>query len=187
MLGNQLLEALAESQKSEVAAVVVEASVNQGATCDSHMEFGEAPAEIRSSCPSADFSADDNRRADAPHVRFDGSREATRAESEMIQPEIVTGPSQVLSWHHHEAVESLERLDDLVFEAIAGKPGAFAELKQFWPTVLAELGPNLLHESREQYVKHALRVWRECVEGDQIRNPQLAIAAMDVVCLILGD
>ena len=81
----------------------------------------------------------------------------------------------------------MERLDDLVFEAIAGKPGAFNELKQFWPQVLAELGPDLLHESREQYVKHALRVWRECVEGESIRNPALAIAAMDVVCLILGE
>jgi hypothetical protein len=84
-------------------------------------------------------------------------------------------------------MEHLERLDDTVFEAIAGKPGALDELRKLWPDVLARLGPELIEESREQYLRHALRVWRDCLEGDQIRNPSLAVAAMDVVCLLFDE
>lgn len=184
-LGNQLLEALADSQKAELAESVSAAALSARSAGEAVAAPETSLTESKSQCLNG-LPVDDHRRADAPHARFDGSREAATV-AEVAPPDMSPGPSQVLSWHRHEAVESLERLDDLVFEAIAGKPGAFAELKQFWPQVLAELGPELLHESREQYIKHALRIWRECVEGEQIRNPQLAIAAMDVVCLILGE
>lgn len=85
-----------------------------------------------------------------------------------------------------KALETLELLDDLVFESIAGKPGAIDQLKALWPTALAQVGNELIDESREQYLQHALRVWKECVDGDQIHNPALAVSTMDVICLLFN-
>ncbi|HUY92084.1 MAG TPA: hypothetical protein VMV10_25305 [Pirellulales bacterium] len=128
--------------------------------------------------------ADEQHRADAAHRRF---LRAVQSAIRKAPGGIELDPAQVLGTHCPAALEQLERLDDAVFEAIAGKPGALDELRKLWPEVLSQLGPELVEESREQYVRHALRVWRDCVEGDQIRNPTLAVAAMDVVCLLFGE
>jgi hypothetical protein len=81
----------------------------------------------------------------------------------------------------------LELLDDIVFEAIAGKPSALDELRALWPMVLAQVGAELIAESRAEYLRHAMHVWRGCTDGDEVRNPRLAINAMEVVCLLLGE
>jgi GTPase-associated protein 1, N-terminal domain type 2 len=137
----------------------------------------------------------DQRRADAAHPRlWRAAAEAatpTAAEPQAANssPTATTdsqsdSPSHALSWQCPEVVEKLELLDDLVFEAIAGKPSALGQLRALWPTVLAEIPRELLDESRGHYIRHALRVWQDCVDGDQIRNPALAVTAMDVVCLL---
>ncbi len=122
------------------------------------------------------------RRADGAHRRFASAlaTETITKPAADSQPD----PAQTLGRQCPRVVERLELLDDTVFEAIAGRAGAFEQLTQLWPEVLAELGPDLVEESRAQYVRHALSVWRQCVEGDEIRNPALAVAAMDVVCLL---
>jgi len=128
---------------------------------------------------------DDLRRADAPHPRFQrASQLPGTAPSTTGEP---PDPAQVLGAACPAAIEKLERLDDTVFEAIAGKPGAIEQLRKLWPEVLAEVGPELVEESREQYLRHALRIWRDCVEGDEIRNPALAATAIGVVCLLFNE
>ena len=82
-------------------------------------------------------------------------------------------------------VERLEALDDLVFEAIAGRSGALDQLRLQWPQTLHELGRASLDESRSQYLRHAISVWRDCIAAEEISNPRLAIAVMDVICVIL--
>lgn len=136
----------------------------------------------------------DQRRADAAHLRL------WRAVAEAAAPRAASphggasttttadpqadSPSQALSWQCPQVVEKLEQLDDLVFEAIAGKPSALGRLRTLWPAVLAEIPRELLEESRAHYIRHALRVWQDCVDGDEIRNPALAVTAMEVVCLL---
>lgn len=136
----------------------------------------------------------DQRRADAAHLRL------WRAVAEAAAPKAASphgggsttttadpqadSPSQALSWQCPQVVEKLEQLDDLVFEAIAGKPSALGRLRTLWPAVLAEIPRELLEESRAHYIRHALRVWQDCVDGDEIRNPALAVTAMEVVCLL---
>ena len=44
-----------------------------------------------------------------------------------------------------------------------------------------------LEESREQYVRYALRVWRDAVEGDGLRNPAAALAVVDVMSLLFDE
>ncbi len=80
----------------------------------------------------------------------------------------------------------LEQLDDVVFEAIAGKPAALDQLRQLWPAVMAELGRDLIEESQSQYLRHAMSVWKDCIAGDELRNPRLAVAVTDVISILLG-
>ncbi|HWB13273.1 MAG TPA: hypothetical protein VG826_28870 [Pirellulales bacterium] len=131
---------------------------------------------------------DDERRADGAHPR---SRRPATTEGPAIAAEsdsdCLLAPAQIVGAQCPEALEKLELLDDTVFEAIAGRPGALEELRRLWPAVLIEVGPDLVEESREQYLRHALRVWRECIEGDQIRNPALALTTMEVVCILFAD
>ena len=134
--------------------------------------------------------ADEERRADGAHPR--SPRPAAAAGHSLAagadpSPDYPLPPAQVVGAQCPEAIEKLELLDDTVFEAIAGRPGALDELRRLWPAVLAEVGPALVEESREQYLRHALGVWRQCVEGDQIRNPAVALATMEVICLLLAD
>jgi hypothetical protein len=95
-------------------------------------------------------------------------------------------PSQILSREHPEALQRLEQLDDVVFEAIAGKPTALDQLRELWPAVIAELGRDLVEESQSQYLRHALGVWKDCISGDELRNPRLAVAVTDVISILLG-
>ncbi|HEV3024572.1 MAG TPA: hypothetical protein VGX76_18985 [Pirellulales bacterium] len=127
---------------------------------------------------------DDVRRADAPHSRFQRARQRLSASPD---GDAGNDPAQVLGAACPAAIERLEQLDDMVFEAIAGKPGAIEQLRKLWPDVLAQVGPDLVEESREQYLRHALRVWRDCVQGDEIRNAVLATSAIGVVCLLFNE
>lgn len=86
-----------------------------------------------------------------------------------------------------ETVDRLEQLDDVVFEAIAGKPGAIELVQELWPALLSELGPELVEESQSQYLRHAMNVWHDCVAGDGLRNPRLAVAAIDVISVLLDE
>jgi hypothetical protein len=86
-----------------------------------------------------------------------------------------------------DAMEQLGQLDDMVFEAIAGRPGAMEALRTLWPQVKAKVGAALVEESREQYVRHAMQVWRDCIEGDDERSPAMAVKVMDVVSLLFDE
>jgi hypothetical protein len=122
-----------------------------------------------------------DRRADAPHGLR--GKELSVAPGPPVDDE--PSPATTLGSQNPRIVERLELLDDTVFEAIAGKPGALERLRQLWPEVLRELGPDLLEESRSQYLRHAMSIWRSTIEGDEVRNPQVAIAVMDVICLLI--
>lgn len=165
-LGNQLLELLAAEVSTPNAAVRRQATSGE---------------EVLASAMANDADA---RRADAAHFRFAGW---ARASADAAKDDWQTDPSHIVGNACPAAIEKLEMLDDLVFESIAGKPGALAALRRLWPEVLAQVGPTLVEESREQYLRHALGVWKECVDGEQIRNPALALATMEVICLLFGD
>ena len=80
----------------------------------------------------------------------------------------------------------LERIDDLVFTAIDGDDRSLGELQVLWPMVAAELNEDLVEQSREQYLRCALSIWTECVEGE-VRRPERAVAAIDVLCVLFED
>jgi hypothetical protein len=83
-------------------------------------------------------------------------------------------------------LHELERLDDLVFEAVSGNQASLEELKTLWPKVRDELGDSLLAESREQYLRYALTSWEKLAHRDTIRNPALAMQSLEVLCVLFG-
>jgi hypothetical protein len=86
-----------------------------------------------------------------------------------------------------DPAEQLGQLDDAVFEAIAGHAEALDGLRQLWPEIKAKLGTRLVDESRDQYVRYALRVWRESLAGAELRNPTAALAVIDVMSLLFDE
>ncbi len=104
-----------------------------------------------------------------------------------VLAELSTDPSDVLTAERPAAAAQLALLDDTVFEAIAGKSAALDRLRSLWPQVQADLGPELVEESRMQYMRHALAVWRDCVAGEEIQQPERAIRALEVLCLVFAE
>lgn len=52
-----------------------------------------------------------------------------------------------------DVLEQLDKLDDAVFDAIAGMGGGYSRLEELWPQIKASLAPELVEESRDQYVR----------------------------------
>jgi hypothetical protein len=122
------------------------------------------------------------QHAHSAHLKFRGS--ATLAESNTEKP---PAPSKHLNTDSPELLERLELLDDLVFEAIDGNAEALARLREEWPKLHHEIGEDLLEESREQYLRHALFIWQGSVEQSGVQDPARAIHALDVLSVLFDE
>lgn len=121
------------------------------------------------------------QHAHAAHRRFRGSAAlVTPASAE-------TNGTPAARSDSPEVLEKLERLDDLVFEAIDGKDEALAELRRVWPRIHEELGGAVLAESREQYLHRALLLWQGTIEPGGVREASRAIAALEVLSILFDD
>ena len=92
--------------------------------------------------------------------------------------------------HHlrHEATDpdllaKLEWLDDLMFEAIEGDPVALETAIDVWRRSLEELGPDVLEESRNQYLRRAQSVWNE-LRHQPNHPPHKVFAAIEIISLL---
>ena len=122
------------------------------------------------------------QRAHAPHRRFGKTLKPAGAAGSQAK-----APSKQLAPDSPEVLGKLERLDDVVFEAISGSTTCLNELGTLWPRVRDELGDELVAASREQYLRYALSIWEECLDPDGIRNPTRAAAALDVLCILFDE
>ncbi len=119
-------------------------------------------------------------RSDQAHARFERNESAGTGKCYAAER------AQTGLGENREALELIERLDDLVFDAIAGKPTALARLVEFWPEVLTRLDPAVLTEAREQYLRHALVIWTQS-DSQGVQDPQRVVAALDVLCLLFPE
>jgi len=88
------------------------------------------------------------------------------------------------------ALELLEQLDDVIFEAIRGCTTSLAKAEQLWPKTVAHLGWEGVEESRAQYLRYAVDVSRHPDEhGDLssfgLRTPERALVALEVIELLM--
>jgi hypothetical protein len=123
---------------------------------------------------------DEPLRAHAAHRRFEKTAQAATAPPR-------TGPSQFLHADSPEVVTKLEVLDDVVFDAVGGCAQSLQRLNSIWPALRAELGDDLLAESREQYLRYAVSIWERCIAEDVIRDPVRAVQVLDVLCVLLDE
>jgi hypothetical protein len=146
-----------------------------------------APVEPAPETPTVSAQLEDttslprDRRADGAHDPAGARWSAAVAEATVL--ELANDPSTLLGAKYPQAQEQLELLDDLVFEAIAGKPDAWDRLITMWPRTISRLPEDEADTYREHYVRYALRLWQECTEGDEVRSPALAVRALDAIAV----
>jgi hypothetical protein len=155
-----------------------------------HLAAAGRSRPIRSAVPSVSDSAKETASDSCASVeRFEAAHEqqpGPLAEHKAAPSGEPAGPTATAPEAVPEVLELLERIDDLVFSAIAGDDRAVTELEVLWPAVIAELDDCLVEQSREQYLRCALSICRECVDGDDER-PERAVAAIDVLCVLFED
>jgi hypothetical protein len=95
-------------------------------------------------------------------------------------------PSVLIDVESPETLERLERLDDVVFDAMTGDERALEEMSRLWPQLMEELGADKLEESREQYLRYALSIWETCLD-DGLRDHDRALASLQVLSVLFGD
>ena len=117
-----------------------------------------------------------------PLIRSDGSH--ARAS---VHEDLYDSPAYELGCRDPVLLEKLGELDDVVFEAIAGRAAAVDRLRKLWPEVLRLVGPDLAEESRQAYLRHALTKWHECATAEETRNPRLAVTLMEVLSVLLEE
>ncbi|MCE9605466.1 MAG: hypothetical protein K8U03_11260 [Planctomycetia bacterium] len=100
--------------------------------------------------------------------------------------ELREAPAELLPLGNPQVLEKFEELDDLVFDAIAGRSQAVEQLRKAWPEALALVGPALVEESRDAYLQHALNKWLDCTEGGTAPSPKLAVTLMDVLTVLMA-
>lgn len=120
----------------------------------------------------------------SPLVRNDGSHTAAAFDDDL---QLFDSPAYELGCRDPAVLEKLGELDDVVFEAIAGRTAAVDRLRALWPEVLRMIGDELVTESREAYLHHAVEKWHECAAADAVRNPKLAVTLMDVLSILLQE
>jgi hypothetical protein len=130
------------------------------------------------------------RVAHAAHSHPSGADSALGAQAGLTiaasLPQTVSRPSAAIPAPTADTLELLEQMDDLVFDTISGRRPALDELTALWPRVLADLPIDLLAESREQYLRYAIKLWESCI-GDEKRDATWAVAALDVFCVLFSD
>jgi hypothetical protein len=82
-----------------------------------------------------------------------------------------------------EVVRRLEELDDSVFAALEGDAAALDRSVRLWRAVTAEFDPEVVAESREQYLRRAETVWNES-RTDPVGSLPRAFAAIEVMNLL---
>jgi hypothetical protein len=85
-----------------------------------------------------------------------------------------------------EVVEKLEQLDDVIFPAIEGDEQALAASEPVWREAVAELGPEVIEESRSEYLRYARSVW-QFLSSQAITQPLRLLAVMKIIGLLMGD
>ena len=83
-----------------------------------------------------------------------------------------------------EVVQRLESLDDVIFPAIAGDAQALAQVEPAWRETVATLGPEVVQESRNEYLRYARTTWEFLRNSTGNRHRLLAV--LQIIALLSG-
>lgn len=121
----------------------------------------------------------------ASHIRPHAAH-ASRSIAKNAADIPVQRPACLLDVETESVRALLEELDDVIFSAIQGDDEALAQAHELWPQVVLEIGWEMVEESREQYLRYAIDITR-CGELNELRSPEHAIAALEVISLLTKD
>lgn len=92
-----------------------------------------------------------------------------------------------LDLSEHDVLEQLDQLDDAVFDAVAGVDDALGRLRELWPNIRSQLAPEIVDESRHQYVRLIVDRWTERLDSQGHLDGTTARPAMEVLRLLFSD
>lgn len=175
---------LAEQRFDEVVELVTATENASSAKDEQHLTGEVTVSQAKDPADGQTAQGGASRR----RLRGDGSHPFdVSVLAQEVLPDTERDPSVVLTEDRPAAAAALQALDDVVFEAIAGRTGALDELRGIWPVALAQLGTELMERCREQYLRHAIRLWRECSDGEGSDQARLAVSATEVIELLSRD
>jgi hypothetical protein len=193
--GLQMLEELDASalndDPSDQIAVVAEEKT-EGLRIVAEADLQGDDADDAAGAVGGDDAADEGPPMIAPAPQTQASRRWTVAHGPQRRKSAAPAtrrrctppPCEHLDLGDRAVLEKLERLDDLVFDSIAGKAAALEQLKELWPQLCEELEDPLLAESREHYLRHALSAWGQHGKPDGVRDPNAAVQLLEVLCTL---
>lgn len=82
-------------------------------------------------------------------------------------------------------LEAVESLDDTVFAALSGDPGALDNARLRWTQAQRQVSPKLVDEARSHYIERAEQSWRDYRSGT-VTDVMRAFAALDVMLMLEG-
>lgn len=85
-----------------------------------------------------------------------------------------------------EVVAHLEALDDVIFPAIDGDENALHHVEPAWQQALATLGPEVMRESQQQYLRYARATW-DYLKNKTFQHPHQLLAVMQIIIMLTGD
>jgi hypothetical protein len=83
-------------------------------------------------------------------------------------------------------IRQLEDLDDIIFPAIDGDETALRHVEPVWQQTLATLGPEVVRESRQQYLRYARATW-DYLKSKTLEHPHQLLAVMQIIMMLTGD
>jgi hypothetical protein len=84
------------------------------------------------------------------------------------------------------AVAKLEALDDVNFPAIDGDLKALDACGPAWKQTVAELGPEVVKETRNEYIRYASSTW-DFLMRQTVQDPLRLLAVMKIIGMMFGD
>ncbi len=101
--------------------------------------------------------------------------------------DLYDAPSHRIAGHDPQMVERLGELDDVVFEAIAGRAAAVERLPTLWTEVLQAVGPDLVDESRQAYCDTPWPSGKNVPKPSRRGIRGWPLTLMDVLAILLDD
>lgn len=97
----------------------------------------------------------------------------------------LSAPSLSVAVKYPELKPQLERLDQTVAHALAGREEAARELGQLWPAVQSRLPAEAAEQARRQYLQYAVQSWDDPPADCPPRDPQRAIHTLELISVLL--
>jgi hypothetical protein len=129
---------------------------------------------------------DDRQSPEGDRQSSAGDRQSSAGNQRQTPASKRHSPSSVMSIDSPAVLEQLEKLDDVVYNAINGDGRALDEVTRLWPQLAADLGPDKVEESREQYVRYSLSIWESFLD-EGLRDPNRAVASLHVLSVLFND